>query len=642
MAIYSTCSSSESFYTPKQSTRSSARAMHKTPFIRLNGSQYQLTVYHKKSNQSEWKEITNHCLDLVKDSNFRKMIQQIKQPCSEIEIQATLHQNAASKNSIYCLVTENGSKRKVNLSVNTSLFAKVSQLFVHNIKNLASHTNGSIETDIKTGLVNQWIQDSVFCSPKKYDALFAKELLQETKKDPQMRTWLEDRPFYGQYWKTLHEKHQQPDAELTAEDLQNFSDCLIDFSDFQFLEKEELLQNIQEAMSDVKTEIKIVAKPTQVFGFKNKSMNCGFNACLQMILNEPALLNIYATVANYYAEGKYAEDKAKHQQCGKWMLSLLEQNSGKSDISQNFRLAMHFLSNGIISKEFSKQEDANEILTILFSKYEDILKKERTIELLLRYLADFKKNKVPAKIPPDLEPILGEKKITQGLLENMIKKCRQEGLNTLLTTSLMHYTVKHTTHHKIEKIDSANVDKEKYSILPEDNTLVKETPEWNLKIKFPKNSEAFALDTLLRNYFCNENVADSHSRKFIKNTDLVEASIIKEELEFNKLPEHLFINLERFAPNTENTSIKLNNPITIPETLDARSLRVSGHPNASYELRSFIVHLGTTLGSGHYIAYRKVENQWWKCNDLQVFPVSQQDMLNALSDSYSCFYTRKS
>lgn len=641
MTIYSTCSTSESFYTAKQSIRRSDHATHKSPFISLNGSRYHLTVYHKKPDQSEWKEITNNCLDLLEDSNFQKMLQQIKRPCSEIEIQAFLHQNAISKNSIHCLVTENGNKRKVNLSVNKLLFAKVSQLFAHNIKGLTNgsvYTNSSAKTNTNADSIKIWLQDSVPYLKKKYEASFAKNLLKDTQKDSQMRTWLEEKSSHGQYWKELHKKCQKPNAKLNARDLQNFFDCLVDFSDFQILEKEELLQNIQRAMGEVKT----VVKPVQVFGFKNTCMNCGFNACLQMILNEPALLAVYTTVANYYAKGKRQE-----QLCGKQMLSVLEsyehQKSASSEISHNLRLAMHFLSGGIISSKVDIQEDASEILTILFSKYEDILKEEKTVESLQKYLKDFEKRKSLPKIPVHLEPILKGKKITLDLLQNMIKDYRENGLNTLLSTSPMHYTVKRTTHHKIEKVvNCSNVNKEDYSILPENNTLTEETAEWNLKITFQPNS-IFKLDTLLKSYFCNENVANSEPRKFIKNTELIKASIIKEELEFNKLPEHLFINFERFTSNiTGKGFVKLNNPIDIPEILDACSLHANGHPNASYELRSFIVHLGTTLKSGHYVAYRKVENQWWKCNDHRVSRISQEEMFNALRNSYSCFYTLNS
>lgn len=148
--------------------------------------------------------------------------------------------------------------------------------------------------------------------------------------------------------------------------------------------------SIKMSLEEIKTErvndyLKQVTFYNKPVGFENKSNNCSFNSCLQMIINEPALLNIYTTVASHYAKSTKAED----QECGNWMLSILdfydqaieEQEPISEEVSNKLRLAMHYLSPKEISSKHCIQEDASEILTILFAKNDDILKKQNLINV---------------------------------------------------------------------------------------------------------------------------------------------------------------------------------------------------------------------------------------------------------------------
>ncbi|MEK7339946.1 MAG: poly(ADP-ribose) glycohydrolase domain-containing protein, partial [Verrucomicrobiota bacterium] len=182
-----------------------------------------------------------------------------------------------------------------------------------------------------------------------------------------------------------------------------------------------------------------------------------------------------------------------------------------------------------------------------------------------------------------------------------------------------------------------------YSTLNEDNILIKKETEFDLKIKFNPNQKDLTLIKLLQSHFSQESIEGSETRKFMKGNNCIEASIIKEDLKFSKLPNYLFINLERFMPNFEDPekSTKFTNPIEIPEELDARLLNVKGSPAGLHELSSFIVHLGDSPNGGHYIAYRKVQDQWMKCNDGRVSCISKEEMLEAVKNSYICFYRLK-
>lgn len=400
----------------------------------------------------------------------------------------------------------------------------------------------------------------------------------------------------------------------------------------------ERTRNYVEQTAYFNQSVKGLEKPV---GFKNKSMNCAFNSCLQMILNEPVLLDIYRTVATYYQTQNTREDKL----CGKRMFSVLnaynqaikKQESLAKEVSNELRLAMHYLSARKISSDSRIQEDANDILMILFSKYEQILKKEEVIYSLQDYRNALKSRK-SLKVPSHLQQILAGKNITQDLLNEIIKERRQTGEANLLNTSLMHYEIEHIVHHEIKGVIKNPVHTD-YSILNEDDTFATKHIELDLKIKFDPEQKELTLVNLLQNHFSQGSIEGSEPRIFMKNKHCVKALIVKEELKLSKLPENLLINLERFAPNCANPKkpTKFTNPIEIPEQLDAKLFKEDAS-DQKYELSSFIVHQGVSVNGGHYIAYRKVDHQWVECNDGCISYPGKEQMLSVAKNSYICFY----
>lgn len=62
-----------------------------------------------------------------------------------------------------------------------------------------------------------------------------------------------------------------------------------------------------------------------------------------------------------------------------------------------------------------------------------------------------------------------------------------------------------------------------------------------------------------------------------------------------------------------------------------------------YELKAVLTHKGRSSSSGHYVAWIKKENQWFKCDDDLVEPVSQDDILRLSGGgdwhcAYVCLY----
>lgn len=551
----------ESFYTAPSSFNSTNEL---SPVINLNGKSYYLTVYHKKPG-SDWKEITQNYLKLVKKSDFQEIIQQTGMSSSKkIEIQTSI---CPKTNSICCNI-QNEKNSKIEVSLTKSQSTKIFRIFekIRGLKNILDSSSSSLSKESLETLNSSFIKMSL-----------------EEIKTKRINDYLEEADT---------DFNRPEDCDQNSIESPN-KKARLEYSNKPEPINEALLNSSSKiSLQKVKTEkVNDHLKPV---GFQNKSMNCGFNSCLQMILNEPALLDIYTTVASYYAESKKKED----QDCGNLMRSILDsynqaikkQKSIPEEVSNKLRLAMHYLSPKEISSKHHTQEDASEILTILFAKNDDILKKQN-----------------------------------------------------LTNTSSINYKFEHVIHYVTKKILEETPHKDCSSLNP-DNTYRKERINYGIKINFDSEQKDFALSSLLEKYFCDEEIGKgSETRRYLVNGIYTEMSPVKEELKLSKLPKDLFINLERFVPNLKDPEkfTKLTKPVEIPEKLDAKLLNVKDSPSGSYELSSFIVHEGGSPNGGHYIAYRKVQDQWMRCNDARISPLSKEQALEAAKDSYICFYRLK-
>jgi hypothetical protein len=85
-------------------------------------------------------------------------------------------------------------------------------------------------------------------------------------------------------------------------------------------------------------------------------------------------------------------------------------------------------------------------------------------------------------------------------------------------------------------------------------------------------------------------------------------------------PSILVCHLKRFAFDSYGRLVRLDKKVQIPLILEIGSymscLNKSRPP--PYELVAVLVHQGQTCDSGHYLAYVKNNNQWYKCNDSAV------------------------
>ena len=139
-----------------------------------------------------------------------------------------------------------------------------------------------------------------------------------------------------------------------------------------------------------------------------------------------------------------------------------------------------------------------------------------------------------------------------------------------------------------------------------------------------------------------------NGRNFYKSFD----SIFDSKDEYNQriikkfinAPDTLMIKLQRFKFEQSEEGlkpVKINRAFDIPlELVLNGSKTLDGAPRI-YECSGFIVHLGDSIESGHYISYVKKRGVWWCCNDDYIRRVNLSEVLNAKKHSYIVTYAKK-
>lgn len=146
-------------------------------------------------------------------------------------------------------------------------------------------------------------------------------------------------------------------------------------------------------------------------------------------------------------------------------------------------------------------------------------------------------------------------------------------------------------------------------------------------------------------------INDLHSclKKFTKSEELDvlyncnncrKKTKVTKQLKLDKLPPVLSIQLKRFE-HFNGISNKIESHVSIPIILNmdeyTTTISKKGGPSdtKNYELFGIVVHIGS-VNTGHYIAYIKKGNYWFKFDDATVTRVSQEDVLKV--KAYLLFY----
>lgn len=96
---------------------------------------------------------------------------------------------------------------------------------------------------------------------------------------------------------------------------------------------------------------------------------------------------------------------------------------------------------------------------------------------------------------------------------------------------------------------------------------------------------------------CSDNLSQSLSLFFNDGTKI------------SIYPEYIFITLKRFTCTDDYRLKKITKTIEVPDIIKIGDIE--------YELISFIYHSGV-LENGHYFTFRKINNKWYKFDDLSV------------------------
>ena len=78
--------------------------------------------------------------------------------------------------------------------------------------------------------------------------------------------------------------------------------------------------------------------------------------------------------------------------------------------------------------------------------------------------------------------------------------------------------------------------------------------------------------------------------------------------------------------------------VDYPFDLDLSEFAVEAEKRI-YDLVGVVKHIGSTIGSGHYIAFCKLDGKWHEFNDKIVRPVDAKDVVS--KDAYVLFYEEK-
>ncbi|KAK8895809.1 Ubiquitin carboxyl-terminal hydrolase 34 [Tritrichomonas musculus] len=127
---------------------------------------------------------------------------------------------------------------------------------------------------------------------------------------------------------------------------------------------------------------------------------------------------------------------------------------------------------------------------------------------------------------------------------------------------------------------------------------------------------------------------------------------VYKSVKIEEAPPILVIHLKRFEYLMKTYERKkLNDRFTFPTDLNID--KISQNPtNTNYKLVGIVIHSGTAIG-GHYTSFikkkaNKPNSQWWKFNDIEVCPISTEDVESAAygsqqqsSSAYVLFYIKE-
>ena len=152
--------------------------------------------------------------------------------------------------------------------------------------------------------------------------------------------------------------------------------------------------------------------------------------------------------------------------------------------------------------------------------------------------------------------------------------------------------------------------------------------------------EGYTLDSCLEKYTEKEKMVGEEQYTCTINPNVTHKSDATKQFLLNIESKILIIQLKRFlhVGNKENgyVQMKMHNEISFPLKLKMPSKYLVNKQEQKFELYATCNHSGETLGSGHYYAYIKDNEEWYQMNDDTVTPC--ENFNNRDNTAYILFY----
>jgi ubiquitin C-terminal hydrolase len=81
----------------------------------------------------------------------------------------------------------------------------------------------------------------------------------------------------------------------------------------------------------------------------------------------------------------------------------------------------------------------------------------------------------------------------------------------------------------------------------------------------------------------------------------------------------------RYGKNLRHKDCPL---FSFPETLDIREFTMGDEIPGEYHLKAVASHIGPKVDGGHYIAFCKIEEEWWQFSDTECGQVKAEEVLH--------------
>ena len=144
---------------------------------------------------------------------------------------------------------------------------------------------------------------------------------------------------------------------------------------------------------------------------------------------------------------------------------------------------------------------------------------------------------------------------------------------------------------------------------------------WLLTLHFPLGSAQEALNSheldiysLMDTYFNVEMLTEHRCSQ----CGLVGGT--GKKLDVKRSPQVLLIHISRFDSALE----KIDNFVKFTSELTTEYFRSGDGQILTYQLTGLIVHLGSSIASGHYVGYVLIQGIWYKADDMEIVRVTWQ------------------